>query len=102
MKAPLNDHWLILACITGGTLTLLCSCWTSLGQERSKALPEGPGLAARYPGDEGLERDARVLFVDDFETGSIPGLGDRWGNITQPENLSFSSDSPPNSPGNRS
>src|SRR5438105_11533126 len=26
------------------------------------------GLAALYPGDEGLERDPRVLFVENFET----------------------------------
>lgn len=102
MKASLNNLWLIVACVTGGILTLPCGWGTSLGQEASKPLPEGPGLTAGYPGDEGLERDARVLFVEDFETGSIPDLGDRWGNATQPENLSFSPDIPPNSPGNRS
>lgn len=49
---------------------LACSCWATLVHAQSssgaKALPEGPGLAAQYPGDEGLERDARVLFVEDL------------------------------------
>jgi hypothetical protein len=39
------------------------------------ALPEGQGLAARYPGDQGIEADPAVVFTDDFETtpaGVIP------------------------------
>ena len=67
---------------------------------KSQGLAEGPGLAAQFPGDEAIERDPRVLFVEDFESGAIRELGDRWGNATQPENLSFSPDIPPNSPGN--
>ena len=43
-----------------------------------------------------------MLFVEDFETGTVLALGERWGNATQPENMSFSPDIPPNSPGNRS
>lgn len=39
-----------------------------------KELPEGPGLAARYPGDAGLRADPAVVFADDFETGE-PGAG---------------------------
>jgi hypothetical protein len=44
------------------------------------AAPAPPaGLAALYPGDEGLERDPRVLFVEDFETGGLDEIGARWG-----------------------
>jgi hypothetical protein len=38
-------------------------------------LPEGQGVAARYPGDRGIRNDAAVAFADDFETtqtGVIP------------------------------
>jgi hypothetical protein len=38
-------------------------------------LPEGDGIAARYPGDKGIERDPAVVFADDFETtaaGPLP------------------------------
>lgn len=51
-------------------------------------LPEGEGLAARYPGDRGIQDDAAVAFTDDFEaseSGVIPSgfrKGDekRWDN----------------------
>ena len=39
--------------------------------------PDKGGLASLYPGDEGIERDPRVLFVDDFETGTIDQIGAR-------------------------
>jgi len=60
------------------------------------------GLASRYPGDEGIERDPRVLFVEDFETGTVEEVGARWGNISKRQNISLSRDMHPRSPGNRS
>ena len=39
------------------------------------SLPEGEGMAARYPGDRGIQDDPAVAFADDFETtqtGVIP------------------------------
>ncbi len=42
-------------------------------------LPEGPGLSARYPGDAGLERDPAVLFIEDFEAGTLEEIAKRWG-----------------------
>ncbi|HLJ56328.1 MAG TPA: hypothetical protein VKT77_14905 [Chthonomonadaceae bacterium] len=32
-------------------------------------LPQGAGLAAKYPGDRGIERDPAVIFHEDFERG---------------------------------
>lgn len=60
------------------------------------------GLASLYPGDEGIERDPRVLFVDDFETGTVEEIGTRWGNLTNGENMDLSGDIHRNSPGNAS
>jgi acetyl esterase/lipase len=60
------------------------------------------GLASLYPGDEGIERDPRVLFVDDFETGTVEEIGARWGSISKKENITLSEDVPSNSPGNKS
>jgi len=40
------------------------------------ALPEGDGIAAKYPGDQDIERDPAVVFTDGFEanaTGPLPG-----------------------------
>jgi len=44
------------------------------------ALPEGDtGIAARYPGDVGIEGDPSVVFFDDFEATASPAdLRDRW------------------------
>jgi hypothetical protein len=56
------------------------------------ALPEGEGLAARYPGDRGIPEAPSVVFAEDFETaplGIIPAgfrKGDekRWDNSYGP------------------
>ena len=66
------------------------------------SMPKKVGLAALYPGDEGIERDPRVLFVDDFETGTPEDIGARWGSISKKENIKLSDDIHTNSPGNRS
>jgi hypothetical protein len=64
--------------------------------------PEKGGLASLYPGDEGIERDPRVLFVDDFETGTVDAIGARWGNISKSQNIRLSDDIHADSPGNKS
>jgi len=44
-------------------------------------LPEGDhGIAAKHPGDRGIENDPDVIFHDDFETGKV---GDKWSNYYQ-------------------
>jgi len=37
-------------------------------------LPEGPGLAAKYSDDKGVEKDPAVLFAEGFESGDLK----RW------------------------
>ena len=56
-------------------------------------LPEGDGIAAKYPGDRGIEKDPAVVFADDFETvegdrfttgdrkGSARGWNNKWDNV---------------------
>jgi hypothetical protein len=60
------------------------------------------GIASQYPGDEGIEKDPRVLFVEDFESGDLKDIGDRWGQLSHPENMDLSADVPAGSPGKRS
>jgi hypothetical protein len=48
--------------------------WKTNVAENS-ALPSGPGLAAQYPGDTGLQTNSQVIFADNFESGNI---GDGW------------------------
>jgi hypothetical protein len=35
--------------------------------DKPAGLPEGDGIAARYPGDKGIENDPAVVFADGFE-----------------------------------
>jgi hypothetical protein len=60
------------------------------------------GIASQYPGDEGIEKDPRVLFVEDFETGGVKEIGGRWGEVSQAQNMDLSEDVAPGSPGKRS
>ncbi len=60
------------------------------------------GITARYPGDEGIEKDPRVLFVEDFDTGDVKEIAGRWGNAAHPENMDLVEDVHGASPGRRS
>jgi Protein of unknown function (DUF1593) len=67
------------------------------------ALPSGPGLAARYPGDIALASDPRVLLVEDFETGDKAALKKRWEDVSDKDGqaLALIPGAPPHSPGQR-
>lgn len=67
-------------------------------------LAETPGLAAKYPGDAGIERDPQVLFAENFETGSIADIKQRWGEMSNKDNkvMALAEDKPPGSAGQRS
>jgi hypothetical protein len=66
-------------------------CITVLGLEAGDMpadLPQGDGIAAKYPGDVGIEEDPAVVFADGFETvegdrfttGERARAGSRWNN----------------------
>jgi hypothetical protein len=53
-------------------------------------LPEGNGVAARYPGDSGIATDPAVIFAEDFESyESVSQLSSRWGQIGNSQYLSL-------------
>lgn len=58
-------------------------------------LPEGShGIAARYPGDKGIEKDPMVLFADDFESYQHPlEMGQRWDALYQRHLVGLTKDS---------
>ena len=61
-------------------------------------------IAAKHPGDVGIERDARVLFAENFENGTLADVSKRW---TETNNkggklMELIADSPTNSAGQRS
>ncbi len=60
------------------------------------------GIAAQYPGDEGIEKDPRVLFVEDFETGTLDEIATRWGGHRVAGTWDLSNDLSKGSPGKKS
>lgn len=87
----------VMPALLGAWLSL--HCWATAG-----ALPEAAGLATKYQGDRGIERDPAVLFAENFETGSIEEIGKRWGDLSNKDGkvMAFSDDVPPGSAGKRS
>ena len=71
-------------------------------QQGSERLPQGnAGIAARYPGDVGIEGDAQVVFVENFND-TLDSITARWESVQAKECLSLSSDIPANSRGKTS
>jgi hypothetical protein len=66
------------------------------------AISEGnSGLASKYPGDVGIEKDPDVVFVEDFE-GSVDEICGRWEEVAGKPIMSKSEDVPPGSGGKQS
>jgi len=81
------------------------ACGGALAAEpATPKLPEGPGLAAKYPRDAGIAADPRVLFADDFESGDVEALAKRWDSVSNQGGkvVAFSDDVPAASGGKRS
>ncbi|MCH8217553.1 MAG: hypothetical protein IH892_12385, partial [Planctomycetes bacterium] len=58
-------------------------------------LPEARGgIAAKYPGDRGIENDRSIVFFEDFNAESVEAIAERWESVQNKEILSLSSDVP--------
>lgn len=58
-------------------------------------LPEGStGLAARYPGDSGIEADPAIIHVEKFDIASVADLSDRWDEVSYAQTMSLTTDVP--------
>ncbi|MCK4300485.1 MAG: hypothetical protein KAX80_13165, partial [Planctomycetes bacterium] len=61
---------LVCVALFAGACLLALLTTASSAQEgsgpRAAGLPEGAGLAAKYPGDVGIEGDEAVVFVENF------------------------------------
>ena len=69
----------VIAFVFGLLALLLTWAPQALAAENQTA-PAPPGLAAKYPGDAGIERDPAVLFTENFESGDIK----KWDDKKQP------------------
>lgn len=87
------------------TLTSLMAAEPISAQDKLPAAPlDGQGIATKYPGDAGIEKDPSVIFAENFETGGIAEIGKRWSEVKNPDGkvLALSDDVPGGSGGKRS
>jgi len=92
-----------LMSIAFATVLLVAGCTTAiLGNHPPQSLPEGPGLAAKHPGDMGIEADPLVVFAENFELPTFEAVAKRWEDVSHPELMSLSDDKPAPSGGKRS
>jgi hypothetical protein len=74
---------LVRACASVSVLLLCASLAAATGGREASTvpsdLPEGNGIAANHPADQGIEKDPAVVFADGFEDCSSPAdLRARW------------------------
>lgn len=72
-------------CLLGGMLSPV---------GRVRAADPLQGLASKYVGDAGLADDPNVVFVEDFEAGTLDDVTARWESVQNVEIMSLSSDVP--------
>lgn len=89
--------WIILC-----GASFLVGSGNGYGQDSPRLPAQVEGLAAQYPGDVGIETDARVLFRENFESPTVEDLKSRWETVVRPDRMSFSEDKPGNSGGKQS
>jgi hypothetical protein len=71
--------WALVPALVGMLIMLLAAgTWAGEGAAAAvtpPALPEGAtGIAAKYPGDAGIDKDPDVVYATDFENGFTGGL----------------------------
>jgi hypothetical protein len=94
-------HWIFIISFVF-IIFVLCATGVSHaenGQSRSQAKF---GLAGKYKGDKGIEKDPEVVFVENFEDGSLDALKSRWESVKSSDIMSLSTDVPEASGGNHS
>jgi hypothetical protein len=72
------------------------------GEAIGAATATKAGIASEYPRDQGIDRDRRVVFAENFEEPSVVALKQRWQSVKSPEIMEFSRDVPIDSDGERS
>ena len=57
---------LLLAALMGTTT------WLMAADQVQQTAGQAPGIAAKYPGDRGIDKDPAVIFAEDFEEQQLP------------------------------
>ena len=108
--APYSASWNTTT-VTNGSHTITAVARDAAGNSRtsaaaavtvsnSVAAPSSPstGIATLYPGDVGIEKDSRVVFVERFDESTLATLFGRWSDVLNGSVMSFSADTPAGSP----
>jgi hypothetical protein len=91
----MHSHWPLLL----ASIAMLLSAKVT-AQPRT-TFPQA-GIAARYPGDAGIERDAKVIYTENFEDNTLEEIWKRWDTVGDKPGMSFSTDVPAGSAGKKS
>ena len=75
-------------------LLLVAVAFAQEGSASGTALPQGPGLAARYPGDKGIEKDRAVVFAENFEAGGGESRKRRGSTVGEKARARYRSENP--------
>lgn len=68
---------------------------TLAGIAAAQTLPEGQtGIASRYPGDKGIERDQQVILAERFDAATVDEVFARYESVQAKEGMTFSKDVP--------
>ena len=86
-------HWTF---IFSFVFIIFMSDITGISQAQNIEFQSQPrfGLAGRYKGDVGIEKDPAVIFVENFEEDSIDAMSSRWESVKNTEIMSLSTDVP--------
>lgn len=79
-----------------------CCDGEAVEEVKTRYSQDDSGIAAKCPGDVGIEKDPDVIFVENFEESSFDDMRNRWEDVSGVEIMSFSDDLPPGSGGKRS
>jgi len=102
MKTTLAAALLIALAAQSDGVRQVSNLPTAVPGKPTPALPEGnSGLAAKYPGDLGIEKDPDVVFAESFE-GPVDEICSRWDQAAGQPIMSKSGDVPPGSAGKQS
>jgi hypothetical protein len=91
----------LVACVSAG-LVIFVLCFPGDANASESAAKVRQGLAGKYDGDEGIQKDPNVIFAESFEEGSLDPVKSRWESVKNIEIMSLSSDVPAASSGKHS
>jgi hypothetical protein len=78
---------------------LSCAAFFRLSALPAVLAQGGAGIAARYPGDVGIDADPEVIFVENFEESALSLLFGKWNDIRHGSAMSLNLDVVPGSSG---